>query len=148
MERGPMVAAAILSTALLAGCQSTTQVKEASGLEGTPTPDEAESVVKTDMSRMRGKWEGRGDTDGARRTLEVDTNAQGNPWFKYCYLAHCRTSKGHTLTHVSITPTKVKLPLERGRAVHVRTRWRDPAREAEVPNENDQFRHEARNRVK
>ena len=107
MERGPMVAAAILSTAMLAGCQSTTQVKEASGLEGTPTPDEAESVVKTDVSRMRGKWEGRGDTDGARRTLEVDTDAQGNPWFKYCYLAHCRTNKGHTLTHVSITPTKV-----------------------------------------
>ena len=79
MERGPMVAAAILSTALLAGCQSTTQVKEASGLEGTPTPDEAESVVKTDMSRMRGEWEGRGDTDGARRTLEVDTNAPGEP---------------------------------------------------------------------
>lgn len=69
---------------------------------------ESRDARTVDISQIEGKWTGRGKRDGARRTLEVMTDANGQPMFRYCYLSHCRKSNGHTLTHQMITPTKIE----------------------------------------
>lgn len=55
----------------LGGCQTTAQKD---GPDGGP---------KVDVSAMHGKWMGRGDRDGARRTFEVWTDEHGNAQFRY-----------------------------------------------------------------
>lgn len=99
MQAKGILSIALLTAAAATACQNTMQRRDTSQTGVGP---------KTDISLIAGKWTGRGKRDGARRTLEVDTDEHGNPIFRYCYLSQCRRSTGHTLTHQVITPTKVQ----------------------------------------
>lgn len=76
-------------------------------LPGSPRRLRAALADDRGFSGARGYLESLPIRDGARRRLEVDTDEDGYPWLRCCYLSQCRTSRGHTLTHVHITPTSV-----------------------------------------
>ena len=106
MEAKRILGAALLAAVTASGCQSTTHTRE--------DTSETTTAAKTDVSAIAGKWTGRGKKDGARRTLEVGTDQQGNPIFRYCYLSQCRKSTGFTLTDQTITPTTIQFRWNNG----------------------------------
>lgn len=73
------IATVVAAALALTACQSTTQTRSETMTGIVSGAYQMQASPTTDVSRLWGKWEGRGDTDGARRRLEVDTDAQGEP---------------------------------------------------------------------